>query len=118
MFGQVWRKYLPVIALILKRSATAEQALQLNETDFRRASGGRKVRLGFSDLKIKNGRIENAITHSPMAREFGELLAEEEKTRSLIKQRSFEISLTNTFTLLIKDTTAASESNTSALTTE
>lgn len=118
MFGQVWRKYLPVIALILKRSASAEQALQLNEIDFRRAAGGRKVRLGFSDLKLRNGRIENSITHSPMAKEFGELLAEDERTRALLKQRSFEISLTGTFKLLVKDTTATSESNASALTTE
>ena len=40
MFLQTWKKYLPVIILLMKRSEKGEQVLDMNYTDFQRATGG------------------------------------------------------------------------------
>ena len=50
MFSQTWRKYLPVIILLMKRSGKGEQVLSMNHTDFERAAGGKKIKFTFSDL--------------------------------------------------------------------
>ena len=47
MFLQTWSKYLPVIKILLKRSINAQQTLDMNSTDFQRASGGKKVKFTF-----------------------------------------------------------------------
>jgi hypothetical protein len=42
MYSQTWNKYLPVIRILLKRSATAPQQTGLNKTDFE--TGGSRTR--------------------------------------------------------------------------
>ncbi|MBC7850985.1 MAG: hypothetical protein H7Y31_14685 [Chitinophagaceae bacterium] len=106
MFGLTWKKYLPVIAIMIKRSAKEEQTLSLNGTDFRRAAAGRKIRYSFSNLQLNNGRIKNSLTHSPLAVEFGQLLAEDMLTRNLVKGNQFEFSMNNDFQLRIKNVAA------------
>jgi len=34
MFTQTWKKYLPVILIMLKRSVNGDQSLSMNHTDF------------------------------------------------------------------------------------
>lgn len=53
MFSQAWNIYLPIIKILLKRSAGADQTLDMNRTDFERAAGGRKAKLTFSISFIK-----------------------------------------------------------------
>ena len=43
MFTQTWKKYLPVILILMKKSALEDQVLKVNQTDFERAAGGRKI---------------------------------------------------------------------------
>lgn len=109
MFTQTWKKYLPVIAILIKRSANAEQTLSMNHTDFERAAGGRKIKYSFSQLQLNNGRINTAIKQTPLAREFAELLQEDESTRRLLPGRQFEFSLSNDFQLTIRNNTPQSE---------
>lgn len=103
MFSQVWNKYFPVIAILIKRSVQENQSLMMNQTDFERAAGGKKVRFTFSQLKIVNGRVSTNSSHPPMAKEFALLLQENELTRSLIKGRQLEFSMTGNFELSIRD---------------
>lgn len=103
MFTQVWKKYFPVIAILIKRSAQQEQSLQMNQTDFERAAGGRKARLSFSRIKIINGRVAAHSSHPPLAKEFALLMQQEEGFSSLLKERQLEFSLTGNFELLIRD---------------
>ena len=60
MFVQTWNKYLPVIRILLKRSANAEQRLDMNKSDFQRAAGGKKVKFTFSILLTK-GRLTGIL---------------------------------------------------------
>ncbi len=112
MFSQVWKKYLPVIVILLKRSANGEQTLSMNPSDFQRAAGGRKIKYSFANMHLVNGRINNAVKHQPLAREFAETLQEDEVIRKLLQQKQFEFSMNNSFQLVIKNNTPAPEPET------
>lgn len=105
MFKQTWKKYLPVIAILLKRSSGSDQMLNLDEADFLRAAGGRKIKFSFSNISLNNGRIEYNSKLSPMAKEFVESLMESDLMNVLTRGQQFEFELSNDFQLLIKNVT-------------
>jgi hypothetical protein len=105
MFTQTWKKYLPVIAILLKRSANGEQTLSLNHTDFQRAAGGRKIKFSFSNLQLNNGRINTTGKHTPVARELAEVLQENEQTRKLLQKQQLEFAMSGDFQMVIKNNT-------------
>lgn len=105
MFSYTWKKYLTVIALLMKRSVNGEQTLSMNHTDFERASGGKKVKYSFSNLQLNNGRINSAVKHTPIARDLATMLQEEPATNQLLRNQLFEFSMTGSFQLTIKNLT-------------
>ena len=109
MFTQTWKKYLPVITILLKRSANGKQELSMNMTDFERAAGGRKIKFSFTNLHLTNGRINNTVQHAHLAKELGVVLQEDEHTRKLLQKQQFEFSMTNSFLLSIKNNTPPAE---------
>ena len=109
MFSQVWKKYLPVIMILLKRSVNGEQSLSMNPSDFQRAAGGRKIKYSFTNLQLTNGRINNMVKHQPLAREFATILQEDEISRKFLQQKHLEFSMSNGFQLTIKNNTPPAE---------
>jgi hypothetical protein len=109
MFRHTWKKYLPVISILIKRSATGEQSLSMNHTDFERAAGGRKVKFTFTNLLVENGRIDYNSKHSPLAKDLVLALQENEQTRNLLQKKLFEFAMTGDFRLLIKNNTPPAE---------
>jgi hypothetical protein len=109
MFSQTWKKYLPVIVILLKRSVNEPQTLTMNHTDFSRAAGGRKIKYSFHSLFLNNGRIDNTVKHSPLAREFAEVLQENEQSKRLLQKQNLEFSMNNDFQLTIKNSTPVSD---------
>jgi hypothetical protein len=105
MFSQTWKKYLPLITLFLKKSASGTQTVQLNQTDFERALGGRKIKLSFALLQINKGRINNLIKNTPLAKELADALAEDAVTNALLRTRNINFSFSSSFQLLITDVT-------------
>ncbi len=103
MFSQTWKKYLPVISILIKRSAQGEQVLALNNTDFDRAAGGRKIKYSFTHLQLNKGRINTDHKHTPFAKEFSVLLQEDENIQRLIAPLSLEFTLNNQLQLTIKN---------------
>lgn len=113
MFNQTWKKYLPVITILLKRSANGDQTMTLNHTDFERASGGRKMKWSFSSLFLVNGRLQNNGTkHSALATEMVTELQADEQISKLMKDQELEFSMSNDFKLLIKNAAAREVINT------
>ena len=107
MFNQAWKKYLPVITILLKRSANGEQTLNMNHTDFERAAGGRKMKWSFPALLLTNGRIQNNGTkHPALATEMITELQVDEHISKILQKQEFEFSMTNDFKLLIKNMSA------------
>ncbi|MBY0478450.1 MAG: hypothetical protein K2Q24_12450 [Chitinophagaceae bacterium] len=109
MFKPTWRKYLPVITILLKRSAGSEQLLNMNHTDFERASGGRKTKYSFSQLQLNSGRINSEVKHNPIAKELAELLQEDLVTNRILVRQRFEFEMNNEFQLIIRNNTPAPE---------
>jgi hypothetical protein len=112
MFTQTWKKYLAVITILLKRSATGDQSLKMNHTDFERAAGGRKIKYSFTCLRLNKGRVDSSTKPSPLAVELGQVLMENDQTRPMVKSMYLEFSMNNDFQLVIKNNTAAIEAET------
>jgi hypothetical protein len=104
MFSQTWKKYLPVISILIKRAAQGEQVLALNNTDFDRAAGGRKIKYSFTHLQLNKGRINTEVKHTPFAKEFSVVLQEDENVQKLLAGQYLEFSLNNQLQLKIKNT--------------
>ncbi|MEO8771942.1 MAG: hypothetical protein ABI402_17730 [Ferruginibacter sp.] len=116
MFNQAWKKYLPVITILLKRSANGEQTLNMNHTDFERAAGGRKMKWSFPALILNNGRIlNNGTKHPALATEMVTELQVDDPISKLLKNQEFEFSMTNDFKLLIKNISVITASDAEAV---
>lgn len=107
MFTQTWKKYLQVIAILIKRSANGDQTMRLNNTDFERAAGGRKIKFSFTHLQVNKGRINTQIKQAAVAKELAAVLQEDEVIKKLLVEQWLEFSLSNDFTLTIKNNTPA-----------
>lgn len=106
MFTQTWNKYLPVIKILINRSTTGKQSMGMNQTDFERAAGGRKVKYSFR-FALNDGRVQNKTTLTPLARELATLLNESDLTKKLVKGQDLEFSMSADFQLTIKNNTAS-----------
>ena len=106
-YTQVWNKYLPVIRILLKRSATEEQSLGLNRIDFEKGSRTRKPTCSFN-IELVNGRLSTIIQSVP-AKELITAMLDDDVTKSLLRQNTYAISLNSDFQLKIKNNTPASE---------
>lgn len=109
MFTQTWRKYLPVILILVKRSANGDQILAMNQSDFQRAAGGRKIKFTFSGLQLNKGKLDSRIKHAQFAKDLATLLQEDETSRRLIQKLHLEFSLSGNFELTIRNTTPPEE---------
>jgi hypothetical protein len=106
MFNQILKKYLPIIAILMKRTANGEQqSLKMNQLDFARAAGGRKIKFNFNNLHLINGKINYTLKITPLATELALLLQSDTTINGLLKQQSFEFSMGNDFMLIIKNNT-------------
>ncbi|ANE51549.1 hypothetical protein [Flavisolibacter tropicus] len=101
MHTQIWDKYLPVIKILLKKSANCAQTLNLNIQDFERAGLARKTGNKFH-LHFQNGRADNAINASPLAKDFASTLLGDDTVKSLFMGGEYELSLNNKYQLGIK----------------
>ncbi len=108
MFIQTWNKYLPVIRILLKRSANAEQKLDMNKSDFERAAGGKKVKFIFSVVLI-NGRLTGPDTPPPLAKDLIAVLHQDDVAHKFLRRNELEFNMNSSFQLLIKNTTPAAE---------
>ncbi len=66
MYVHVWNKYLPIIKILMKKSAGGDQTLNLNRIDFERAGTGRKAGYKFT-INFVQGKVSNIISGIPLA---------------------------------------------------
>jgi hypothetical protein len=102
MYTQVWTKYLPIIRILMKRSATGEQALDMNRIDFERAGSGRKAGYKFT-IEFRRGRVGNLISSSPLASNLATVLLSDAVLKDLFQKNDYDISLNTKFQLHIKN---------------
>jgi|SRR5689334_2278211 len=110
MFLQIWNKYLPVIKILLKRSVNGEQKLDMNSTDFHRASGGKKVKFTFL-VELVKGRGQAGESFPPIAKDLVSVLQQDSTTNRFLQQNEVEIGVNSDFQLYIKNNTPAEETS-------
>jgi hypothetical protein len=101
MNTQIWGKYLPIIKILMKRSAGSDQLLDLNVTDFERAGIARKSGYKFT-IQFSNGRVDNVISAIPLAKDLASALQEDKAVKELLLQNDYHISLNPKYQLGIK----------------
>ena len=105
MYTQVWTKYLPIIRILMKRSVTGDQALDMNRIDFERAGSGRKAGYKFT-IEFRRGRVGNLISSSPLASNLATVLLSDSVLKDLFQKHDYDISLNTKFQLHIKNLSA------------
>jgi len=103
MFTQTWKKYLPVIIFLMKRSSKGVQTLDMNFTDFQRAAGGKKIRLSFDGVTINNGRIELNSKHPDLISNLIHVLQESKPAEVLMQYQQFIFSMNTNCQLIIRN---------------
>lgn len=103
MFSLIWKKYLPVIIILLKKVKEAEQVLPMNVSDFERASGGKKVKFSFTKLEINKGKLNTQIKNPEIAKDLSQVLISHNKAFELLTELKLNFSLTNDCVLTIKN---------------
>jgi hypothetical protein len=102
MYNHIWKKYLPIIRILMKKSATGTQVLDLNRVDFERAGTGRKAGYKFT-IEFTDGKVGNVISTSALALHLASVILEDESAKQIINENNYEITLNTKFQLTIKN---------------
>ena len=105
MFIQTWKKYLPVIVFLMKRSGKGEQTLDMNFTDFERAAGGKKIKLSFSTVTLENGRVVHDAKPPELVSDLIFALQQNKPAETLMQHQQFNFSMNINCQLTITNTT-------------
>jgi hypothetical protein len=101
MYNHIWKKYLPIVKILMKKAITEDQVLDLNRVDFERAGTGRKAGYKFS-IELTDGKVGNVISGSELALHLAQVIMEDDAARQIMADNNFEISLNTKFQLSIK----------------
>jgi hypothetical protein len=104
MYTYIWNKYLPVIRILLKKSAGGDQLLSLNRDDFERAGTGRKAGYKFT-IEFTEGKVSNVISGSDLASHLASAMLEDAPTRAVLQTGHFQVILNTKFQITVKNTT-------------
>lgn len=103
MYTYAWKKYLPVIRILLKRSSSAEQVLSVNCIDFEKANRNRKNTSSFT-LECNKGKL-TPLHPAGAGKEFTDVLLEDAVIKPLIHSNHYIFNFTRNFELYIKNIT-------------
>jgi hypothetical protein len=103
MYNHIWKKYLPIIKILMKKSVSGEdQLLALNRIDFERAGTGRKAGYKFK-IEFIDGKVGNVISGSTLAMHLAQVILEDDGSKQILAEHNFEVNLNTKFQLLIKN---------------
>ena len=103
MYHHIWKKYLPIIRILMKKSAGGEQVLDLNKVDFEKAGPARKAGYKFS-VHFNDVKVSNVISGSSLATHLAAVILEDEGTQAILSENNFAITFNTKFQLIIKNT--------------
>ena len=107
MYTYIWNKYLPIIRILLKKSATGDQLLSLNREDFERAGTGRKAGYKFT-IEFAEGKVSNVISGSDLASHLAAAMLEDTATKMVLLSGHFQVILNTKFQITVKNITPQS----------
>ena len=103
LYQLVWQKYVPVIRILLKKSAVAEQAFTLNRTDFERAGIGRKAGYKFS-ISFIDSRPNLIFAGNEFVQSFILAVQDDQVIREHFQQNNYTFMFGSNYQLQIKNT--------------
>jgi len=107
MYVHTWKKYLPVIRILLKRSSAADQVLSVDRFDFEKTNKATKNSFSFL-MDVARGKL--SPSGPPLAaRDLIEVLMNDEMSGELIRKNHYIISLSSKFELHIRNASPALE---------
>ncbi len=106
MYNHIWKKYLPIIKILMKKSASEDQVLDLNRVDFERAGTGRKAGYKFT-IEFTDGKVGNVISGSTLAMHLASVVLEDDGAKQILQDNNYEVSLNTKFQLSIKNVSPA-----------
>lgn len=108
MYNHIWKKYLPIIKILLKKSNTDDQVLNLNRIDFERAGSGRKAGYKFN-IEFTDGKVGNVISGSQLAADLAQVVLEDDAAKAILAENNYEVGLNTKFQLSVKHIAAKGE---------
>jgi len=100
LYNDLWKKYLPVIRIFLKKSTEESQTLKLFKHEFEVVGDREKAGYQFN-LELNKGVVANNISGSAVARDLRDVLHEDQSARNLLKEGHYKINLDTAFVLHI-----------------
>lgn len=98
-YTAIWRKYLAVIKIHLKKDLNTERSFGINSSDFK---VGNRPASGFKfSLKIKDGKLINAPTGSVVGDNLFELLESDLEIKEILAQKNVSIKMSPDFLITI-----------------
>lgn len=92
MYTQLWKKYLPVIRLLLKKTTDGDQKLQLYKHEFEATGARNKLGYIFA-LEMVNGKPVNKSNKTAVSHDLCTLLSENEAIATWMKEQHIKISV-------------------------
>lgn len=102
MYTDIWNKYLPVIKILIKRSAVTEQTFVLNRTDFERVNKSYKAGYNFT-IQFINGNVAQRSNLTEVAKALVNALLEDPLFTNLLLENNYEFKFNNKLQLHIKN---------------
>ena len=106
LYVHVWNKYLPIIRILMKKSAAGAQTLDLNRIDFEKAGSGRTAGYKFT-IDLVNGKVSNIISGSPLASDLASVLLNDPASKAILSNADISITLNTKFQLGIQNKNGA-----------
>ncbi len=98
-YATAWQKYLPLIKLIMRRSAKEQQLLPLSKFDFIKAGAATKGSYGFKIAFVK-GSPDNTVNHQ-LAKDFVAALMRDAIIKDMLVSDDYYITMNTKFELSI-----------------
>jgi len=114
-FISVWNKYLSAIRILLKKSATQEQVLDFNRSDFERAGATNKSGYRFT-INFINGRPDALFSGNDLVQTFISVLTSDEVINEHLLKNNYTFTFTSKYQLQIKNTLSKQTEELPALT--
>src|SRR3954466_1606054 len=101
MYTYSWKKYLPLIGILLKRAPGNAQSVQLNRMDFDKTRKKNPSSIAFS-IDLQAGRIRN-VSPAEIAKQLLEIVAGDDVSSKLLQKNNYKIDFTNSCELRIEN---------------
>ena len=117
LYISVWNKYVPVIRILVKKSAAQEQMLNINRIDFDRVSGIKKSGYRFT-VNFVNGRPDALFSGNDLVQTFISVLQNDEVVKDHLAKNNYTFTFTSKYQLQIKNNSSQKNEDLAEITEE